>query len=112
LARSRTSRLILQALLGLLFLAWLPEYVDASSESPFLLQFEETLSLSDFSDGGEPDCNGSSGGGSEFDLHILSLGACALQAGVTGESLRLSVSATPALTAFLALQPATGPPGI
>jgi hypothetical protein len=54
LARSRISFSIVQALLGLIFLAWLPAIDQANSGTSLLIQLEETL-LSDLSDSGEAD---------------------------------------------------------
>jgi len=54
LAQPRIFRLVAQALLGLLLLAWLPAVGDVP-ESPFLPQAEAGLSLSDLSDDGERD---------------------------------------------------------
>ena len=55
LARSRISFSIVQALLGLIFLAWLPAIDHANSGASLLIQLEETLLLSDVSDSGEAD---------------------------------------------------------
>ena len=55
LARSRISFSIVQALLGLIFLAWLPAIDHANSGTSLLIQLEETLLLSDVSDSGEAD---------------------------------------------------------
>lgn len=55
LARPRISLPFVQALLGLILLAWLPAIDHANSGTSFLIQIEETLSLSGLSDGGETD---------------------------------------------------------
>jgi hypothetical protein len=55
LARSRISFSIVQTLLGLIFLAWLPAIDHANAGTSFLIQLEETLLLSDLSDAGEAD---------------------------------------------------------
>jgi cell division protein FtsW (lipid II flippase) len=55
LARSRISFTIVQTLLGLIFLAWLPAIDQADSGASFPIQLEETLLLSDLSDIGEAD---------------------------------------------------------
>lgn len=104
------SRHLLQLLLGLLFLAWLPACGDAGSEGPFLLQIEETLSLSSLSDGGEPECNEWSGGEGGPDLLGLLPGVCCSSLLVNGKSIRLSGSFRPRLAEFLSVRHATGPP--
>ncbi len=53
LARPRISFAIVQALLGLIFLAWLPAMNHAGAETPFPLQLEKALLLIDWSDSGE-----------------------------------------------------------
>ncbi|WP_243369471.1 hypothetical protein [Microvirga solisilvae] len=102
------SRVILQTLLGLLFLAWLPACANASPESPFLLQLEETLSLSDLSDGGEPDW----GEEGDFDALIPPRDVCCSRIGEIGGSVRPSAADTLSLATFMSRRHATGPPAI
>ncbi len=53
LARPRVSFAIVQALLGLMFLAWLPAIDHAGAETSFPLQLEKAFLLIDGSDSGE-----------------------------------------------------------
>lgn len=110
MALSRISRPILQILLGLLFLAWLPAMEAAAAESPFLFQVEEALSLSDLSDSGEAERGeGIDGEGSRDALILPHVIGCS-SAEVHGKSIHQNVAGKLHPADFLSVRHATGPP--
>ncbi|WP_047187069.1 hypothetical protein [Microvirga vignae] len=116
MARPRIFLLLVQALLGLLFLAWLPAIGDAGLESSFPFQLEETLSLSDPPDNGETDpetCrDGRSGGEGGPDALILPNILCRPILGVNGQGIRQVVPDAVLPAHLLGAPHATGPPGL
>jgi hypothetical protein len=113
LARPRIYLSILQALLGLILLAWLPAIDGAASETSFLIQLEETLLLTDPSDSGESgqesfsrewsDGEGSSGALVPTNAAYRSLG------GMKGQGNRFGLQQSVDIVILESLR-ATGPP--
>ena len=112
LARPRIPRPFVQALLGLILLAWLPAIDQANSGASFLIQFEETLSLAGLTDGGEADGEACSGpwkdgtGGSDA---ILASDIACRSHGSTGQGIHLGPPRSGAVS-LLGFLHATGPP--
>jgi hypothetical protein len=110
LARSRNFLFLAQAVIGLLFLAWLPAMGDAGSENPFLFQTEEVFSLSDPSNIGEPDRDGWGDGENGPDAPALAIGSRS-NPDVNGRRIRQGLPAAVLLANLFGARHATGPPG-
>jgi len=112
IARLRISRPFVQALLGLILLAWLPAVDHANSGASFLIQLEETLFLSDLIDGGGTDgeaCpNAEKDGTGGPDSFLLWDTACR-PGSLTAQHIHLAPSQTGAIALLGSLR-ATGPP--
>jgi hypothetical protein len=109
LARSRNFPFLVQAVIGLLFLAWLPAMGDAGSENPFLFQTEEVFSFSDPSAIGEPDRDGWDGEDGP-DASALAIGSRS-NSDVHGRHIRKALPAAVLLANLFGARHATGPPG-
>ncbi|MGO4526743.1 hypothetical protein AB4097_18005 [Microvirga sp. 2MCAF35] len=111
MARPRISLPFVQALLGLILLAWLPAVDHANSEASFLIQLEETLSLSALSDGGEAD--GEAGPGAWRDgadgPDALCPWSIASSRNLTGQGIRITSPQSGNIVLLGSLR-ATGPP--
>jgi len=106
------SRPILQLLLGMFFLAWLPIMGDAGSESPFLFQVEEAFSSSDLPDGGEPDPSGPNDRQGAPDTLVPPRGIHHAAPDSDGMRIHQPLSDGRRLADLLAARHATGPPGL
>ncbi|WP_262030408.1 hypothetical protein [Microvirga sp. Mcv34] len=112
MARPRIPHPFVQALLGLILLAWLPAIDQANSGASFLIQFEETLSLAGLTDGGEADgeacpCPWKDGTGGS-DAILASAIACRSHSS-TGQGIHLGPPRSGAVS-LLGFLHATGPP--
>ncbi|MBA1155508.1 hypothetical protein [Microvirga mediterraneensis] len=112
MARPRILLPVMQALLGLVLLAWLPAIDHANSGASFLIQVEEALSLSGLSDGGEGDgeaCPDTWKDGTGGPDAVLAWDLSCRSRGRAGQGVRLD-SPQSGNAALLGSLRATGPP--